>query len=336
MPLKLPAKGESWNFSPVQEHQTQNGSYFDNNLKSSEKRDSSLPQLIEVATSPVLNPTQSINIINSNQPITSENTKKSRFVLDNIQIDKNENINSENPPDTTLSQVRKGRFALSDDTPESASTNLISPYNTDFVGQLPLSREASKSSRFSISSEVEATSPAEPNNEPSRVVGTSSFSKRGRFQLSNEAGGVNTNNNDDKEDNVDQSNTLMMHANQLDLIAKQNEKQRNLLIELHSKLQSGNLSTPQLKNIETNLNEQSKANSKFDDFLSDSMITFQQLTQQILQQNQQLKVENERLNLRFEKLGNNNSENSTVSKDVGMDVTTTIERDLNNLNLNSD
>lgn len=286
---KLPTSGESWNFTPHDEKKDQN-SYFETHSSeiSSKNAEFSTEKTVDSSIEPS-DYIQANQIFSPSSLHDPEKLKKSRFKVDSLSLNLG---NSSKPP----TEVKKGRFSVS----ERAETPVVSPINTSLVpveniGHTPLSREESKSSRFSVSSEPENTSPVDGVN-PGLLP--HSFSKRGRFQVSNKNGEVSrvSDTNDAPSDTPDHSNTLMMYANQLDSITKQNQAQRQIIDDIHSALVNGiTINSQQPSSIGKSLAEQIMANNKVEDVLNDTMITFQSLIQQILQENIKLKAENEQL-----------------------------------------
>jgi len=188
------------------------------------------------------------------------------------------------------------------------------------IGQLPLVREESKSSRFSVSSESENVASTEIIN--SNLQPHPSISKRGRFQVSNENGDAVrvSSPNDSPSEAPDHSNTLMMYANQLDSITKQNQAQRQIIDDIHSALTNGKFNNLQQSSISKSLAEQAQVNSKVEDILNDTMITFQLLIQQILYENNSLKQDNDQLRAQLDKLKlSPNLDSFTVESNVTSD-----------------
>lgn len=291
---KLPTMGESWNFTPHDEKNDQD-SYFNTQSNEVDIKNTDLTSQKSINSS--IEPSdflQNNEVFSPSSLNDPEKVKKSRFKVDNLSLNLGDTAGNVSKPPV---EVRKGRFSVS----ERAETPVISPINTSMVpveniGHILLTREESKSSRFSVASEPENTSPVDGVN-PS-LNPHSSFSKRGRFQVSNENGEVArvSGSDDAPSDTPDHSNTLMMYANQLDSITKQNQNQRQIIDDIHSALVNGKtVNSQHPSSIGKSLAEQTMANNKVEDVLNDTMITFQSLIQQILQENNRLKSDNEQL-----------------------------------------
>ncbi|KAJ9059493.1 hypothetical protein DSO57_1001566 [Entomophthora muscae] len=260
--IKLPVLAESWNFTPSNEH-SEKSSYFD-----SPSHNTATPERVRFqeelplnSDAPVLPDFANLNL----DPLkpSDEKPKKSRFVID-TNVSKSEGPSSP----TGSSEIRKGRFSVSENSECSIGSPVILPQIEEVIVQLPLSREPSKSSRFSVSSEPRAASPID--NSAPNILG--SFSKRGRFQVSSENKDSSlASDSDDLQPESDYSEILTMYGSQLDALAQQNAAQYHIIQELRAALSSGKVSKDQ-ESISKPLTEHSIAIGKAEDVLADIQV----------------------------------------------------------------
>lgn len=286
---KLPAQAEDWNFTPIAERDDQD-SYF-NALPD----DTAILGRVHFEDEPMHHPVESFaqeftTLTLDLQPNSiGDKPKKSRFVIDTVNLNRSDGPSSA----TSLSEVKRGRFSVSEKAESSVTSPSTNSQPSEAVGQHPLTREASRSSRFSVCSEAGnvSVSPVENRTPPSL---SGSYSKKGRFHVSSENGDAGNLLMAEEvlADEPEYASVLMKYGTQLDLISHQNTTTRQVLEDLLTTLNEGRLLSTQPTSLDKILVEQRLLIEKHEDALNDVKAPFQSLVNQLLAENTRLRQEN--------------------------------------------